>query len=143
MRKNLALILILFTSMCFYGCNKNNNEKCPVCLAPIDINSLSNKKIIDIVDNNDLEEGIFKIKTKTNDYIFFYGKNIDYIDISTNLENNILIVSCNTTSSTSKNKYLYLIREQSTTSKNNSFYKNITLKINNKQISFNKIYSLP
>ena len=47
MRKTLLLIILVSTSIIFYGCNKNSNEDSPVSLSSIDISSkLDDKTLI-------------------------------------------------------------------------------------------------
>ena len=60
MRKSLLLIILISTTIIFYGCNKNSNEDNPVSLYSVDISSLNNKKILDVIHDESLEEGEYK-----------------------------------------------------------------------------------
>ncbi|UPA29621.1 hypothetical protein L0P85_13625 [Terrisporobacter glycolicus] len=64
MKKILLLIILISTAIIFYGCNKNSNEDSPISLSSIDISSLNNKEILDVIYDSDLEEGVYRITTK-------------------------------------------------------------------------------
>ena len=70
MRKALLLIILISTTIIFYGCNKNSNEDNPISLYSVDISSLNNKKILDVIHDEGLEEGVYQIITDSNKYIF-------------------------------------------------------------------------
>lgn len=141
MRKTLLLIILISTSIIFYGCSENSNEDSPVSLLSVDINSLNNKKILDIVYNDNLMDGVYQIVTTNNNYIFFNGIKNEYSYITLNLEDKTLIINCKTISSSKINKKLYVIREKSNTSSNDKsiFFDTILLKINDKKVPFNSI----
>lgn len=141
MRNTLLLIILISTAIIFYGCNKNSNEDSPVSLSSVDISSLNNKKILDIIHDENLEEGIYQIITDNNKYIFFKGIKNEYIDIDSRLEDKTLIISCNTSPSSKNKDELYVIREKNTTSSNDKsiFFDTILLNINNKRVPFNSI----
>lgn len=141
MRKTLLLIILVSTSIIFYGCNKNSNEDSPVSLSSIDISSLNNKKILDIIYDKDLDEGVYQIITDNNNYIFFKGIKNEYIDISSKLDDKTLIISCNTKSSSKNSNKLYVVREKNATSskEKNVFFDTILLKIHDKEVPFNSI----
>lgn len=141
MRNTLLLIILISTAIIFYGCNKNSNEDSPVSLSSVDISSLSNKKILDVIHDENLEEGIYQIITDNNRYIFFKGIKNEYIDIDSKLEDKTLIISCNTAPSSKDKDKLYVIREKNTTSSNDKsiFFDTILLNINNKKVPFNSI----
>lgn len=141
MRNTLLLIILISTAIIFYGCNKNSNEDSPVSLSSVDISSLNNKKILDVIHDENLEEGIYQIITDNNKYIFFKGIKNEYIDIDSRLEYKTLIISCNTSPSSKSKDELYVIREKNTTSSNDKsiFFDTILLNINNKKVPFNSI----
>jgi len=144
MKKILLLIILISTAIIFYGCNKNSNEDIPISLSSVDISSLNNKKILDVIYDSDLEEGVYQITTKNNSYIFFKGIKNEYIDVGLHLEDKILIINCNTTSSSQETSKLYVIKEKGSTSSRdkNIFFDTIMLKINNKEVPFNSVYLL-
>ncbi|MPM52156.1 hypothetical protein SDC9_98912 [bioreactor metagenome] len=141
MRNTLLLIILISTAIIFYGCNKNSNEDSPVSLSSVDISSLNNKKILDVIHDENLEEGIYQIITDNNKYIFFKGIKNEYIDIDSRLEDKTLIISCNTSPSSKNKDALYVIREKNTTSSNDKsiFFDTILLNINNKKVPLNSI----
>ncbi|HBI93726.1 MAG TPA: hypothetical protein DDY58_15630 [Terrisporobacter glycolicus] len=144
MKKILLLIILISTAIIFYGCNKNSNEDSPISLSSIDISSLNNKEILDVIYDSDLEEGVYRITTKNNSYIFFKGIKNEYIDVGLHLEDKTLIINCNTTSSSQETSKLYVIKEKGSTSSRdkNIFFDTIMLKINNKEVPFNSVYLL-
>lgn len=144
MKKILLLIILISAAIIFYGCNKNSNEDSPISLSSIDISSLNNKEILDVIYDSDLEEGVYRITTKNNSYIFFKGIKNEYIDVGLHLEDKTLIINCNTTSSSQETSKLYVIKEKGSTSSRdkNIFFDTIMLKINNKEVPFNSVYLL-
>lgn len=144
MKKILLLIILISAAIIFYGCNKNSNEDSPISLSSIDISSLNNKEILDVIYDSDLEEGVYRITTKNNSYIFFKGIKNEYIDVGLHLEDKTLIINCNTTSSSQETSKLYVIKEKGSTSSRdkNIFFDTIRLKINNKEVPFNSVYLL-
>ncbi len=81
MRKTLLLIILISTTIIFYGCNKNLNEDNPISLYSVDISSLNNKKILDVIYYESLEEGVYQIITDNNKYVFFKGLKNDFDNI--------------------------------------------------------------
>lgn len=144
MKKILLLIILISAAIIFYGCNKNSNEDSPISLSSVDISSLNNKEILDVIYDSDLEEGVYRITTKNNSYIFFKGIKNEYIDVGLHLEDKTLIINCNTTSSSQETSKLYVIKEKGSTSSRdkNIFFDTIMLKINNKEVPFNSVYLL-
>lgn len=144
MRKSLLLIILISTTIIFYGCNKNSNEDNPVSLYSVDISSLNNKKILDVIHDESLEEGVYQIITDSNKYIFFKGLKNEYVDIDSTLDNKTLIISCNTSTSSEDSNKLYVIREKNTTSSSdkNIFFHTILLKINDNEVPFKSIQTI-
>lgn len=143
MKKFLLLFMLIITTYIVYGCNNNNDNESPVSLYKVDINSLNNKNMINVVQNSTLKEGIYKIETDNNNYIFFNGITNEFSDISCRLKDKKLIISCSTLSSRENTKKLYVIREQNTTSYDNKsiFFNDLILEVNNKKVPFTHIYS--
>ena len=144
MRKALLLIILISTAIIFYGCNKNSKEDSPVSLSSVDISSLNNKEILDVIYDNNLEEGVYQIITSNNHYIFFKGIKNEYIDVSSELEDKTLVIDCNTISSSEEINKLYVIREKNSTSSKdkNVFFDTIMLKVNNEEVPFNSVHIL-
>ena len=142
MKKFLILFVLVFLVPFFYGCNKESDNKISIYISEIDISSLNNKNILEIINDKNLKEGIYNIKTKNNNYIFFNGKKNEYIDISSKLDDHTLTINCNTSFSSKNTKKLYVIAKRSSisSSNQNTYYSNILLKINNKDSSFIKSY---
>lgn len=144
MRKTLLFIILISTTIILYGCNKNSNEDNPISLYSVDISSLNNKKILDVIYDESLEEGVYQIITDNNNYIFFKGLKNKYVDIDSTLDDKTLIISCNTSPSSEDSNKLYVIREKNTTSSNdkNIFFDTILLKINDKEVPFKSIHKI-
>lgn len=144
MRKTLLLIILISTTIIFYGCNKNLNEDNPISLYSVDISSLNNKKILDVIYDESLEEGVYQIITDSNKYIFFKGLKNEYVDIDSTLDDKTLIISCNTSPSSEDANKLYVIREKNTTSSNdkNICFDTILLRINDKEVPFKSIQTI-
>ncbi|MEW9077644.1 hypothetical protein [Terrisporobacter glycolicus] len=144
MKKILLLIILIYTAIIFYGCNKNSNEDIPISLSSIDISSLNNNEILDVIYDSNLEEGVYQITTKNNRYIFFKGIKNEYIDVGLELKDKMLIINCNTTFSSEEINKLYVIKEKGSTSSKgkNIFFDTIMLKVNNKEVPFNSVYLL-
>lgn len=144
MRKTLLLIILISTTIIFYGCNKNLNEDNPISLYSVDISSLNNKKILDVIYYESLEEGVYQIITDSNKYIFFKGLKNEYVDIDSTLDDKTLIISCNTSPSSEDSNKLYVIREKNTTSSSdkNIFFDTILLRINDKEVPFKSIQKI-
>lgn len=144
MRKTLLLIILISITIIFYGCNKNSNEDSPISLYSVDISSLNNKKILNVIHDESLEEGVYQIITDSNKYIFFKSLKNEYVDIDSTLNNKTLIISCNTSPSSEDSNKLYVIREKNTTFSNdkNIFFDTILLKINDNQVPFKSIQTI-
>ena len=140
MRKVLLFTILIFTTI-FYGCNQSSIENSPVSIYPVDIGSLNNNKILNIIYDDSLEEGVYQIITDSNNYIFFKGIKNEYIDIHSTLDNKTLIINCNTSPSSKNSNKLYVIREKNTnaSSTENIFYDSMLLKINNREVYFKSI----
>lgn len=143
MKKVLLLALLIATTV-LYGCTKSTIENSSVSIYSVDIEALNNNKILNIIHDDSLEEGIYKITTDNNIYIFFKGLKNEYLDISSKLDNKTLIVYCNSSPSLKNTNKLYVIREKNTTSSGtkNMLFDEILLKVNNKEVSFIKSINL-
>lgn len=144
MRKTLLIILLLSTTIIFYSCNKKSDDESPVSISSVDINSLSNTKILNIIYDKNLNEGIYQITTDNNTYILFKGIKNEYTDINSELEDETLIINCNTSIASKNTNKLYVIRERNTTSSENKsvFFHTIIMKVNNKEGPFNSIFKI-
>lgn len=142
--KKVLLFALLIATTVLYGCTKITIENSPVSIYSVDIEALNNDKILNIIHDNSLEEGIYKITTENNLYIFFKGIKNEYLDIHSKLDNKTLILSCNSSPSLKNTNKLYVIREKNTTSSNtkNILFDKILLKVNNKEVSFSKSINL-
>lgn len=128
--------------MIFYGCSQNKSEYNLVYLSKIDISTLSNNDILNIINDENLQEGVYEIITKENKYIFFNGIKNEFKEINSYLKYKTFIIKASTASSLDINKKLYVIREKNTTySKNkNTSYDTINILTNKKESSFSNIY---
>lgn len=141
MKKTLLLIILIFTTIIFYSCNKNLDKDSPVSLFNVDIDSLNNKKMLALIYDQSLKEGVYEIITDNNKYIFFKGIKHEYVGISSKIEDETLLINCNIISSSEDSNKLYVIREKNTTSSKDKsvLFNKIVLKINDKDIPFNSI----
>ena len=91
---------------------------------------INNNKLLQIIDDDSLDGGIYLIQTKSNQYIYFNGNEKGYNNISCTLNNRTLIITANTEEN--KNKKLYLINQKNITSSDekNQFYDTIKLIVN-------------
>ncbi len=142
MKKLLFILVIIISLFCLCGCNNNSDEKIPISLNSIDISSLSNEDILNIINDDNLEEGLYKISTKNNDYIFFNGLEVEYENINLNLENKVLTISYDVSYNDSKSKKLYVLTQRNMTSSGDKsiLFDKITLISNNKETSFKSIH---
>ena len=128
--------------MIFYACSQNKSEYNLVYLSKIDISTLINNDILNIINDENLQEGVYEIITKENKYIFFNGIKNEFKEINSYLKYKTFIIKASTASSLDINKKLYVIREKNTTySKNkNTSYDTINILINEKESLFSNIY---
>lgn len=144
MRKILLVFMLIFLSIFFYGCNKKTSNNNLAYLISIDIEALSNKNILNIINDESLQEGIYEIITDENKYIFFNGLNKEFIDISSSIEDKVFIIKLSTNSSSRNSKKLYLIKENNTTSSRDKsiIYDKIKILVDDNEVSFKNIFKL-
>lgn len=142
MKKNILIFVLIFSSLIFYGCSKNKIDNNLVSLSTIDISALNNKNILNIVNDENLQEGVYEIITKENKYIFFNGIKNEFKDVNSYLEDKTFIIKSNTISSSESNKKLYVIRKKNTiySEDENVLYDSISIFINEKKSSFSNVY---
>lgn len=144
MKKNILIFVLIFSSLIFYGCSKNKIDNNLVSLSTIDISALNNKNILNIVNDENLQEGVYEIITKENKYIFFNGIKNEFKDVNSYLEDKTFIIKSNTISSSESNKKLYVIRKKNTiySEDENVLYDSISIFINEKKSSFSNVYNI-
>lgn len=150
MKKVLLITLIISSIFCFGCSHKNDDSDIMVKLNKVDISSLSNPKIKNIINDTCLEEGVYQIKTKSNTYIYFLGIENEFTDITCNVEDNTLniVASLNKKdSSDDSNKLsqrLFVIYQKNTTisDEKTDYYDTINLIVNDKDINFEGIIVL-
>lgn len=142
MKKIILSLVVIFSSLIFYGCSQNKSEYNLISLSKIDISALSNNDILNIINDKNLQEGVYEIITEENKYIFFNGIKNEFKEINSYLEDKKFIIKANTASSLNINKKLYVIREKNTTysGNENASYDTINILINEKESSFSNIY---
>lgn len=134
-RKYLVIFLLIIVPLVMISCKKSDTVS-PVALNNVDIDVLSNKKMLSIINDSTLKEGVYLIETNSNKYIYFNGNNNYYTNITCNLDNNLLIINTETEkNSNNSNKKLYLIQEKNISSSEDKtqLYSSIRLIINNKE----------
>lgn len=142
MKKIILSLVVIFSSLIFYGCSQNKSEYNLASLSKVDISVLSNNDILNIINDENLQEGVYEIITEENKYIFFNGIKNEFKEINSYLEDKTFIIKANTASSLDINKKLYVIREKNTTysGNENASYDTINILINEKESSFSNIY---
>lgn len=144
MKKILIVVLVLFSIFAF-GCSKNEDSNV-IKLNKVDIAALSNAKIKNIVNSSDLKQGIYKISTKSNTYIYFLGLEEEFTDISCKLESDTLDIS-SSLKALEKNaisKKLFVIYEKNSTASGNKaqYFENINLFVDEKKCEFTEEFLL-
>lgn len=129
-KKYMIIYLLLIIPLFLISCKKEDND-IPISLNTVDINAINNNKLLQIIDDDSLDGGIYLIQTKSNQYIYFNGNEKGYNNISCTLNNRTLIITANTEDN-NKNKKLYLINQKNITSSDekNQFYDTIKLIVN-------------
>lgn len=135
-KKYMIIYLLLIIPLFLISCKKEDND-IPISLNTVDINALNNNKLLQIIDDDSLDGGIYLIQTKSNQYIYFNGNEKGYNNISCTLNNRTLIITANTEDN-NKNKKLYLINQKNITSSDekNQFYDTIKLIVNDEEVNF-------
>ena len=135
-KKYMIIYLLLIIPLFLISCKKEDND-IPISLNTVDINAINNNKLLQIIDDDSLDGGIYLIQTKSNQYIYFNGNEKGYNNISCTLNNRTLIITANTEDN-NKNKKLYLINQKNITSSNekNQFYDTIKLIVNDEKVNF-------
>ena len=149
MKKLLIITLILSAVFCFGCSSKNDDSSNMVKLNKVDISALSNQKIKNIIDDTSLEEGVYQIKTKSNNYIFFYGIKNKFTDIICSVEDNTLNICATYEKLDSSNeaspfKKLFVIYEKNTTISDDKtvYFDKIKLTIDGKDSNFKSVIDL-
>lgn len=135
-KKYMIIYLLLIIPLFLISCKKEDNN-IPISLNTVDINAINNNKLLQIIDDDSLDGGIYLIQTKSNQYIYFNGNEKGYNNISCTLNNRTLIITANTEDN-NKNKKLYLINQKNITSSDekNQFYDTIKLIVNDEEVNF-------
>ena len=135
-KKYMIIYLLLIIPLFLISCKKEDND-IPISLNTVDINAINNNKLLQIIDDDSLDGGIYLIQTKSNQYIYFNGSEKGYNNISCTLNNRTLIITANTEDN-NKNKKLYLINQKNITSSDekNQFYDTIKLIVNGEEVNF-------
>lgn len=134
-KKYMIIYLLLIIPLFLISCKKEDND-IPISLNTVDINAINNNKLLQIIDDDSLDGGIYLIQTKSNQYVYFNGNKKGYNNISCTLDNKTLIITANTEEN--KNKKLYLINQKNITSSDekNQFYDTIKLIVNDEEVNF-------
>ena len=135
-KKYMIIYLLLIIPLFLISCKKEDND-IPISLNTVDINAINNNKLLQIIDDDSLDGGIYLIQTKSNQYVYFNGNEKGYNNISCTLNNRTLIITANTEDN-NKNKKLYLINQKNITSSDekNQFYDTIKLIVNDEEVNF-------
>ena len=115
-----------------------------VKLNKVDISAISNQQIKNFLTEASEHEGIYKIETKSNTYIFFNGIENEFTDIKCSLDNKTLNIESNKNKldSSSPSQNLYVIYQKNTTITNDKavFFDTIKLVIDNKESNFENVF---
>ena len=139
--KKLSIIALIIMTIFTFGCSKKDTSDNMVKLNKVDISAISNQQIKDFLAEASEQEGIYKIETKSNTYIYFNGIKNEFIDINCNVEDNILDIESNKIkleSNDSPSQKLYVIYQKNTTISNDKtvYFDTIKLIVDGKESSF-------
>lgn len=143
--KKLSIIILITLAIFAIGCTKKDTSDNMVKLNKVDISAINNQQIKTFLTEASQKEGIYKIETKSNTYIYFNGIKNEFIDINCNVEDNTLNIKANTNkleSNDSPSHKLYVIYQKNTTISNDKtvYFDTIKLSIDNKESTFKKVF---
>ena len=139
--KKFSIIALILMTLFTFGCSKKDTSDNMVKLNKVDISAISNQQIKNFLTEASEHEGIYKIETKSNTYIYFNGIKNEFIDINCSVEDNTLNIESNTNklkNNDSQSQKLYVIYQKNTTISNDKtvYFDTIKLTINGKESSF-------
>ena len=88
--KKFSIIALILMTIFTFGCSKKDTSDNMVKLNKVDISAISNQQIKNFLTEASEHEGIYKIETKSNTYIYFNGIKNEFIDINCSVEDNTL-----------------------------------------------------
>ena len=142
--KKFSIIALILMTIFTFGCNKKDTSDNMVKLNKVDISAISNQQIKNFLTEASEHEGIYKIETKSNTYIFFNGIENEFTDIKCSLDNKTLNIESNKNKldSSSPSQNLYVIYQKNTTITNDKavFFDTIKLVIDNKESNFENVF---
>ena len=144
--KKFSIIALIIMTIFTFGCSKKDTSDNMVKLNKVDISAINNQQLKNFIDEASQEEGIYKIDTKSNTYIYFNGIKNEFFDINCNVEDNTLNIEANTNKlekNASQSQKLYVIYQKNTTISNDKtvYFDTIKLTINDKESSFKNIFT--
>ncbi|MFQ9287719.1 MAG: hypothetical protein ACLR3X_06035, partial [Intestinibacter bartlettii] len=110
--KKFSIIALILMTIFTFGCSKKDTSDNMVKLNKVDISAISNQQIKNFLTEASEQEGIYKIETKSNTYIYFNGIKNEFIDINCSVEDNTLNIESNKSkleSNDSPSQKLYVI----------------------------------
>ena len=138
--KKFSIIALILMTIFTFGCSKKDTSDNMVKLNKVDISAISNQQIKNFLTEASEHEGIYKIETKSNTYIFFNGIENEFTDIKCSLDNKTLNIESNKNKldSSSPSQNLYVIYQKNITISNDKtvYFDTIKLTINGKESSF-------
>lgn len=93
--KKFSIIALILMTIFTFGCSKKDTSDNMVKLNKVDISAISNQQIKNFLTEASEQEGIYKIETKSNTYIYFNGIKNEFIDINCSVEDNTLNIESN------------------------------------------------
>ena len=142
--KKFSIIALILMTIFTFGCSKKDTSDNMVKLNKVDISAISNQQIKNFLTEASEHEGIYKIETKSNTYIFFNGIENEFTDIKCSLDNKTLNIESNKNKldSSSPSQNLYVIYQKNTTITNDKavFFDTIKLVIDNKESNFENVF---
>ena len=143
--KKFSIIALILMTIFTFGCSKKDTSDNMVKLNKVDISAISNQQIKNFLTEASEQEGIYKIETKSNTYIFFNGIENEFTDIKCSLDNKTLNIESNKSkleSNDSPSQKLYVIYQKNTTITNDKavFFDTIKLVIDNKESNFENVF---
>lgn len=145
MKKFSIIILIIITIFAF-GCSKKDASDNMVKLNKVDISAINNSQIQNFLDEASKAEGVYKIDTTSNTYIYFNGIKNEFVDINCKIKDDTLNIIANKSkleSNDSPSQKLYVVYQKNTTISNDKtiYFDTIKLTVDDKESRFKNSFT--
>lgn len=144
--KKFSIIILIIITIFTFGCSKKDDSDNMVKLNKVDILAINNSQIKNFLNEASQKEGVYKIDTKSNTYIYFNGIKNEFVDINCSVEDNTLnIVSTKNKlkSGNSPSQKLYVIYQKNMTISNDKtvYFDTIKLNVDGKESNFKNVFT--